>query len=229
MKMKLTKLALALAACGACAALPAAAQNPYYSNDSRYSGDYRDSNDARYYGDQRDAPSWRDRDADWRDRGTYRDENVARVLDVQPVAGSGQREECWNTHTNAYEEVRGPEKARIASKDTSIGAVAGGVIGHQFGNHGAAGTIGGALLGGLAGHAYEQHRDNEASAQDDLDRSRCRVADSGANAYDVRYQYQGREYVARMDHQPNATLVPGRDIADDGQPYQSGSWDNNVR
>ena len=218
--MKATKLALALAACGACAALPALAQNPYYQNDSRYSNDSR--YDSRYYGEPRDNPSWRDRDAqDWRDRGAYRDDRVAQVIDVQPVAGTGQREECWNTHTNAYEEVRGADKARIASKDTAIGAVAGGVIGHQFGNHGAAGTIGGALLGGLAGHAYEQHRNNEEAAQDDLDRSRCRVvADGSSNAYDVRYHYQGREYVARMDHQPGATLVPGRDIDDDGHPYQ---------
>lgn len=211
--MRVSKIALALAACGACAAVPASAQDRYDSQDYRY----------QQNGDYRDAPDWRDRDAqDWRDRDDYRDDRVAQVIDVQPVAGSGQREECWNTHTNAYEEVRGPEKARIASKDTAIGAVAGGVIGHQFGNHGAVGTIGGALLGGLAGHAYEQHRNNEEAAQDDLDRSRCRVvADSGSSdAYDVRYQYQGREYVARMDHQPGATLVPGRDIADDGRPYE---------
>lgn len=202
--MKLTRLAAMLAACGACAALPALAQDrPYYSDDYRY--------------------QHRDDRGDWRDRG-YRDD-VAQVVDVRPVAGSGQREECWNTHTNAYEEVRGPEKAKILSKDTAIGAVAGGVIGHQF-DSGAVGTIGGALLGGLAGHAYEQHENNQQT-QDDLDRSRCRVvADASARDYDVRYRYHGQEYVARLDHQPGPTLVPGRDIDDDGHPYQRGDWDN---
>ena len=212
--MKITRLALALAACGICAALPAAAQNPYYSNDSRYSGDYRD------------APNWRDRDAqDWRDRAAYRDDRVAQVLDVQPVAGSGQREECWNTHTNAYEEVRGPEKAKVLSKDTAIGAIAGGIIGHQF-DSGAVGTLGGAALGGLAGHAYEQHQNNHDS-QDDLDRSRCRVvAEASSREYDVRYRYRGEDHVARLDHQPGPTLTPGRDIDDDGNPYHEGSWNN---
>lgn len=216
--MKFTRLALALAACGTCAALPAAAQ--HYSNDYRY----------QQNGDYRDAPSWRDRDAqDWRDRDArdrnYRDDNVAQVVDVQPVAGSGQREECWNTHTNAYEEVRGPDKAKILSKDTAIGAIAGGIIGHQF-SSGAVGTLGGAALGGLAGHAYEQHQDNQQT-QDDLDRSRCRVvADASSRDYDVRYRYHGQEYVARMDHQPGPTLVPGRDIDDDGHPYQAGTWNS---
>jgi len=224
--MKLTKLALALAACGACAALPAAAQNPYYQNDSRYSNDSGYSNDSRYYGDQRDEPAWRDRDdARSRDRRDYRDDRVAQVLDVQPVAGTGEREECWNMHTNAYEEVRGPDKAKILSKDTAIGAIAGGIIGHQF-NSGAVGTLGGAALGGLAGHAYEQHQDNQET-QDDLDRSRCRVvADAGSRDYDVRYRYRGEEHVARLDHAPGSTLVPGRDIDDDGNPYHEGTWND---
>jgi uncharacterized protein YcfJ len=204
--MNVTKLVLALAACGACAALPAAAQNPYYQNDSRQSGDFRD------------APG-----ADWRDHADHRDDRAARVLDVQPVAGTGQREECWNMHTNAYEEVRGPEKAKILSKDTAIGAIAGGIIGHQF-DSGAIGTLGGAALGGLAGHAYEQHQNNQET-QDDLDRSRCRVvADASSRDYDVRYRYRGQEHVARLDHRPGATLVPGRDIDDDGNPYHEGSW-----
>lgn len=220
--MRLSKIALALAACGACAALSATAQDRYYSNDDRYqqNGDYRDAPDWR----NRDAQDWRDRNAqDWRDRGAYRDDRVAQVVDVQPVAGTGQREECWNTHTNAYEEVRGPDKAKILSKDTAIGAIAGGIIGHQF-NSGAVGTLGGAALGGLAGHAYEQHQNNQET-QDDLDRSRCRVvADAGSRDYDVRYRYRGQEHVARLDHQPGATLVPGRDIDDDGNPYHAGSW-----
>ena len=220
--MKFTKLALALAACSACAALPASAQ--YYSNDSRYqqNGDYRDAPSWQ----DRNAPNYRDRDAaDWRDRGANRDRNVAQVIDVQPVAGTGQREECWNTHTNAYEEVRGPDKAKILSKDTAIGAIAGGIIGHQF-SSGAVGTLGGAALGGLAGHAYEQHQNNQET-QDDLDRSRCRVvADASSRDYDVRYRYHGQDYVARMDHQPGQTLVPGRDIDDEGHPYHAGTWNS---
>src|SRR4051812_37343920 len=165
--MKIKTLTLLLAAAGTCAALPALSQDRYYPNDSRYEQgrDYRDAN--RYD------------NGDYRDNGRYRDEgrtrdDVAQVIDAQPV---GQREECWNPRANHYEEVHGPDKAKIVSKDTAIGAVAGGVIGHQF-DSGAVGTVGGALLGGLAGHAYEQHQNNQ-EAQDDLDRSRCRVVQAG--------------------------------------------------
>jgi uncharacterized protein YcfJ len=204
--MRLKKLTLLLAAAGACAALPALSQDPYYSNDSRYS-----PNDSRQ--DSRYDSRYEQRD--YRDNGRYRDD-VAQVVDVNPVGG--QHEECWNPRANHYEEVRGPDKAKVVSKDTAIGAVAGGVIGHQF-DSGAVGTVGGALLGGLAGHAYEQHQNNQET-QDDLDRSRCRVVSTGeARDYDVRYRYRGQEWVARMDHPPGDTLVPGRDIAEDGHPY----------
>ncbi|HZZ91090.1 MAG TPA: glycine zipper 2TM domain-containing protein [Usitatibacter sp.] len=211
--MRLKQLALLLAAAGACAALPALSQDRYYPNDSRYY-----PNDSRYYpNDSRPYDSRIEQGRDYRDDGRYRDD-VAQVIDVNPVGG--QREECWNPRANQYEEVRGPDKAKIVSKDTAIGAVAGGVIGHQI-DSGAVGTVGGALLGGLAGHAYEQHQNNQET-QDDLDRSRCRVVSNGeARDYDVRYRYRGREWVARMDHPPGDTLVPGRDIKEDGLPYHS--------
>jgi uncharacterized protein YcfJ len=201
------KLALAAAVAAACAALPALSQDrPYYRDDVR-------SYDNRSRNDYRDS-----RDADWRDRSRG---DVAQVIDTQPIASTEQREECWNPGAGHYEEVRGPEKARVVSKDTAIGAVAGGVIGHQV-DSGAAGTIGGALLGGLAGHAYEQHQNNK-DTQGDLDRSRCRVisdSGNGVQGYDVRYRYRGQEYVARMDHDPGPTLLVGRDIDDNGQPYR---------
>jgi uncharacterized protein YcfJ len=203
--MKANKVALALAALGTCAALPALSQDRYYPNDGRsYNQPYDSRYDSRY-----------DNRNDNRADGRYRDD-VAQVIDAQPVADS-QTQECWNPRAGHYEEVRGPDKARIVSKDTAIGAVAGGVIGHQV-NSGAVGTVGGALLGGLAGHAYEQHQNNQET-QDDLDRSRCRVVRDGQQAYDVRYRYHGREYTARLDHQPGPTLTPGRDIDDEGEPY----------
>jgi len=205
--MKANKLAIAIAALGTFAALPALSQDRYYPNDSRY---YNNSQyDNRY--DNRDNRD--NRDSRYNDRR----DDVARVVDAQPVAGSGQHEECWNPRAGHFEEVRGPDKARIVSKDTAIGAVAGGVIGHQI-DSGAVGTVGGALLGGLAGHAFEQHQNNQET-QDDLDRSRCRVVQGGDQQYDVRYRYHGREYTARLDHRPGPTLTTGREIDDEGEPY----------
>lgn len=227
--MKANKLAVALAALGTCCALPALAQDRYYPNDGRsYNQPYDNRYDSRYENNRYDSRYDNNRDDsrydtnrydsryDSRESRQYRDD-VAQVIDARPVSGSGEREECWNPRAGHFEEVRGPDKAKIVSKDTAIGAVAGGVIGHQF-DSGAAGTVGGALLGGLAGHAFEQHRDNQEK-QDDLDRSRCRVVQGGEQQYDVTYRYRGREYTARLDHQPGPTLTPGREIDDEGEPY----------
>jgi Predicted outer membrane lipoprotein len=105
---------------------------------------------------------------------------------------------------------------------TVAGAVVGGVVGHQFDNGSAGATLGGALLGGLIGNQVNKEHDG-GDRQDDLDYSRCRVIAEGGSGelqgYDVRYEYQGQEYIARMDHQPPRRLLVGRDIRDDGQPF----------
>ncbi len=167
------------------------------------------------------APAWRgdtryddDRYAD-EDRGSrWRDEH-ARVLESQPVSAAGQ-EECWNEQTRSYER-------RHIGAGTVIGAIAGGVIGHQFGSgHGnTAATAAGAIGGGLLGNRVDRNRaDDEPS-----ERTRCRtVSDNGSNdvvAYDVRYEYQGREYTTRLDHDPGRWLEVGRDIRADGYPLDS--------
>jgi uncharacterized protein YcfJ len=146
----------------------------------------------------------------------------ARVLESRPLYDSSvaARDECWNPRANHFEEVRSENKTRVG-KGAAIGAVAGGVIGHQIGDNGTAQTLGGALLGGLIGHQIEKRNDDDR--QDDLDYSRCRTVGGSGDpnrimGYDVRYEYNGREYVTRMDHDPGRTLRPGRDIAADGTP-----------
>jgi uncharacterized protein YcfJ len=158
----------------------------------------------QYYGD-----SWRG------DR--YRGE--ARVIESRPVyEASNARQECWNPRAGHYEELRAPEKTDIG-KGAAVGAVAGGVLGHQVDS--GTGTAAGAILGGILGHQVERRRDRDE--QTDLDRSRCRVVgDSGSGAvlgYDVRYEIDGREYVTRMNSDPGSRLIPGRDINRDGTPY----------
>ncbi|MGZ5038041.1 MAG: glycine zipper 2TM domain-containing protein [Usitatibacter sp.] len=149
-------------------------------------------------------------------------QDYARVIDSRPVyANSGSREECWNPRAGHYEERRDTGHHDNVNGGTVAGAVVGGVVGHQLDNGSAGATIGGALLGGLIGNKV--NKDRSEDRQDDLDYSRCRVIAEGGSGqllgYDVRYDYQGREYVARMDHQPPRRLVVGRDIRDDGQPF----------
>jgi uncharacterized protein YcfJ len=149
-----------------------------------------------------------------------RGDNYARVIESKPVySAAGSREECWNPRAGHYEERRDTHDS--TNNGTAIGAIAGGVIGHQV-DSGAAGTIGGAILGGLAGHEID--RRNNSNAQDDLDYSRCRVASNGDGAlqgYEVRYVYNGQEYVTRMSSDPGRRLLVGRDIREDGSPMDS--------
>lgn len=166
---------------------------------------------AAFAQDYRD--SWRGE----RYRDGYRD--TARVIESRPVyEASNTRQECWNPRAGHYEELRSPERTNIG-KGAAIGAVTGGVVGHQVDS--GTGTAAGAILGGILGHQLERRQDRDD--QPDLDRSRCRyvggAGSAGVLGYDVRYEYQGREYVTRMNGEPGNTLVPGRDINHDGTPY----------
>lgn len=149
-----------------------------------------------------------------RDGDGYRD--YARVIETRQLAAASERQECWNPRAGVFEEVRDQDRTRIG-KGAAIGAVTGGVLGHQVDSGG--GTAAGAILGGILGHQLE--RRNDRNEQNDLDFSRCRVvADSGAAPrYEVRYMYEGREHVTYMDHDPGRRLRVGEDIRRDGTPY----------
>ena len=146
--------------------------------------------------------------------------DTARVIESRPVYASG-REQCYNTRTGRYED-RPDTKNRVGA-GAAVGAIAGGVLGHQVGSGRGndAATIGGALLGGLLGNKLENDR-REDRATSDFDLNDCRTVAYGDNSlqgYDVRYVYNGQEYTARMASDPGRRLVLGRDIRDDGTPY----------
>ena len=160
---------------------------------------YRDNYRADRYDDRRD-----------------RRDDFARVIESRPVYDSASaKTECINTRTGAYEEVREENKHRIG-KGAAIGAVAGGVLGHQVDS--GAGTAAGAVLGGLLGHFIEGRRDSNDQA--DLEMGRCRtLADNGnLQGYEVRYEYRGQEDLTRMNQEPGRRLRVGEDINYDGSP-----------
>lgn len=143
------------------------------------------------------------------------------VIEQIPVA----REECWNDRVRGYEDrsvTRADTGAPIGA-GTVLGAVVGGVIGHQFGSSSGGrdrGTAAGAIVGGIAGNQIARHHDEDEPSTE----QRCRtVADSGSDvvAYDVRYQYRGREFTTRLDHDPGRWLEVGRDVRADGYPLDS--------
>ena len=165
----------------------------------------------RGYEYQRERNAYDSRDARRDDRREF-----ARVIESRPMYDAAHaKTECLNPRSGAYEEVREENRHRIG-KGAAIGAVAGGVLGHQVDQGG--GTAAGAIIGGLLGHHLERRQDR--NDQSDLDMSRCRtLADSGnAQGYEVRYEYRGQEYVTRMSHEPGRRLRLGEDINIDGTP-----------
>ena len=199
------------------AAVPAAFAQ-YDRNDNRYDANRYDSRDWRV--DEGHDYTRDNSTRDWRGRS----EDYARVLESRPLYAEGNgREECWNNRNNRYEEVRDNGGDSKLNAGTAIGAVAGGVLGHQVGSGrgNTMATVGGALLGGLIGNRVHQDRADNG----DYDMGRCRVlAARGASpsGYDVRYEYRGQEYVARLDHDPGRYLKIGSDVRQDGRPYEGG-------
>ena len=156
----------------------------------------------------------------YRERGDF-----ARVIESNPVYAEASTQECWNPRTGNYEQPRQSD-SRIGA-GTALGAIAGGVLGHQVGSGRGndVGTAAGAILGGIVGHQIEKDR----RADDDLDMSRCRMVSDSSNiqGYDVRYRYQGQEYVTRLDHDPGRRLEVGTDINTDGTPFEQATYSQN--
>lgn len=115
------------------------------------------------------------------------------------------REECKDVVVTRKAPVQ--DEHRITG--TVVGALAGGVIGHQIG--GGTGktiaTIGGAALGGYAGSKVQkgmQDRDTVQSTE-----TRCRtVMDTSKKSlgYDVTYRLDGKEGTVRVARHPGPQI-----------------------
>lgn len=160
--------------------------------------------------------------------------DVATVISTTPVYQrvSAPRQECWAEQVADYDERRvvRPGREEYYSEPRSgigagtvLGAILGGAIGHQFGNSSGGrdhGTAAGAIIGGLIGHDAERNSGSGYRRVSgdvvEVDRvpvtrdvQRCRTVSDDRDevaGYDVRYSYQGREYVTRMSYNPGPTL-----------------------
>lgn len=131
----------------------------------------------------------------------------ADVLAVEPVTETTKtpKQECHDVVVNERAPVKDPN--RIAG--TAIGAVAGGLLGHQIG--GGTGrtlaTVGGAAAGGYAGNQVQknmQEKDTVSSTE-----TRCKTVyatHTKTVGYDVRYRLGKEEGQVRMDHQPGSRI-----------------------
>ncbi len=147
----------------------------------------------------------------------------ARVISTRPVLERipVSREECWNDRQRGYEErrVTRSDTGAAIGPGTVLGAVVGGVVGHQFGHSSGGrdrGTAAGAIVGGLIGNQVDRDRNGAPVDTVEVERvpverdvQRCRTVDEVRDAtvgYDVRYEYNGRQFVTRMPQDPGRFL-----------------------
>ena len=208
------------------AAVPVAALAEGYGGNDATPPTYADDQ-YRYYNRYDDNRYNDNRYNAYRDNGAAGER--ARVLETKAITEGGNgRQECWNPRAGHYEEVRGPDSGDHKNlAGTIIGGIAGGVLGHQVGSGrgNTAATVGGAALGAYAGNRIENNRND--NSQSDLDKSNCRVLAGDVKTYEVRYRWQGRDYITRMDHDPGRFVELGRDVNADGTPYAAlaqGEW-----
>lgn len=158
--------------------------------------------------------------------------DTARVLSATPVYDrvAYPRRECRIESAPGYEERRvrpEPTQYRPARNEgigpgAILGAIVGGVIGHQFGNSTGGrdhGTAAGAVIGGVVGNSIERdsgegYRRSSRDAYVERvpvtrDVERCdTIADAQERivAYEVRYEYNGREFSTRMPYDPGPQM-----------------------
>ena len=154
----------------------------------------------------------------------------APVMSVRPVTERipVNREECWSEHRRGYEErtVTRQDNGAPIGAATVLGAIAGGVLGHQVGGgHGKdAATVGGAVVGGIVGNQIDRDQGNVAPPVDHVEVERrpvtreverCRTVHEVREVpvgYDVRYRYGNREFVTRLPFDPGRRLRVAVDV-----------------
>jgi uncharacterized protein YcfJ len=131
----------------------------------------------------------------------------ADVLAVKPVTETTKtpKQVCNDVVVSQKAPVKDPN--RIAG--TAIGAVAGGLLGHQIG--GGSGrdlaTIGGAAAGGYAGNQVQKNMQEKDTVS--RTETRCKTvyeSHTKTVGYDVRYRLGKEEGQVRMDHQPGPRI-----------------------
>jgi len=161
----------------------------------------------------------------------------ARVLSSHPVIEQipVDREECWN------DRVRGYEDHRITRSDTGapigpgtvLGAIIGGVAGHQVGRGRGndAATAAGAIVGGLVGNQVDRDNAGPPESTTEVERvpvernvRRCRTVHEMREAtvgYDVRYEYHGRQFTTRTPQAPGRFIPVNVEVRPAAQPYDA--------
>jgi len=145
----------------------------------------------------------------------------ARVTNVQPiyreVEVSRPVRECWQD--TEYYTVDRPVPGSGAS--TLVGAIVGGVIGHQFGSGRGndAATVAGSIIGAAVGNDAAKRRYGASHSTTEYSRpvQRCETRmtsrrEERIDGYRVVYKYHGQKYETRMPYDPGREIRVRVDI-----------------
>lgn len=139
--------------------------------------------------------------------GSYTD--TAQVIEVIPITRRVRietpRRECWDVEVPVRRSVR----YQGSHTPAIIGGIIGGVVGNQFGKGSGktAATVAGALLGSSIGHDHARRYAAASGYVEYAKQTRCTVRteyheEERIEGYQVKYRYNGRVYVTRMQEDP---------------------------
>jgi uncharacterized protein YcfJ len=151
--------------------------------------------------------------------------DVARVISATPITErvAVPKRECL-VEPSGYDRappaptIRSDSGAAPTGAGAVLGAIIGGVIGHQFGNSTGGhdhGTAAGAVIGGLIGNSIEKDQSGYQRAANEAPAPRpippgCETVTEMSDrivGYDVRYEYNGREFRTRMPYDPGPQMA----------------------
>jgi uncharacterized protein YcfJ len=147
-------------------------------------------------------------DYEYRRRPTERVTEVP-ITSVRAVMGTPEQR-CWVDRQQVDERRDGDPGAAV------LGAIIGGVLGHQVGGGRGkdAATVGGAIAGAAIGNNAGR---NDSGATYDRDVQRCKTVSRGRPEYwDVTYEYRGVEHRIQMNTPPGNTIA----VNQRGEPRQ---------
>ena len=140
--------------------------------------------------------------------------DYAKVISARPiirhVTVTTPVKECWQD-TEYYTVNHRPAGA---GGSTLVGAILGGVVGHQFGSGRGndAATVAGSLIGAaIASDASRRRYGGSYETTHSRPVTRCETQyrehqEERIDGYDVVYRYNGQRYATRMPHDPGRKL-----------------------
>ena len=129
----------------------------------------------------------------------------ADVTSVRAVVGPPEQR-CWIEQQQVQQD-----RAKTNVPATLVGAVIGGILGHQVGNGRGndLATVGGAIAGGAVGASVGRNGQAQTATRD-VQRCESVPSQAAPALWDVTYNFRGQEHRVQMTSQPGPTVTVNR-------------------